>query len=244
MDDAWSVAGATRQVRRLTRRPVARGAVPFARRAVPVMCRAVPVARGAVPIVCRAVSRSLVVLACALIPWVAHALTLAELLGSMSAITDQRGRFVERKTLAVLDKPVEVKGTLVYRRPDFLERRNDPPADEVMTVSGDHLNVAWPSKHEKRDLTLSSNPVVWAFVESIRATLSGNGASLERFYWATLTGTLDHWTLSLEPRASGVASYVKTILLSGDHTRIRRVQVMEANGDESVMDIQPLPDRG
>ena len=177
-------------------------------------------------------------------PAAACALTLPELLETMSAVRTQRGAFIERKTIGVLDKPLEVSGTLLYRRPDFLERRNDPPADEIMTVAGDRLNIAWPSKHEQRALSLSSNPVVWAFVESIRATLAGDGAALERFYWTTLSGDLHHWSLTLEPRASGVAAYVKSIVLSGSNSSIQRVEVIEANGDRSAMEIKPLPDPG
>jgi hypothetical protein len=175
---------------------------------------------------------------------VAQALTLPELLSAMSALPEQRAEFDEQKHLAMLDKPLHASGTLLYRRPDFLEQRTNPPADEIMTVAGDRLTITWPSRQERRTLSLSANPVAWAFVESIRATLAGDRAALERFYWVTLSGEMSHWSLTLEPRASGVASYVKSITLSGKGSSIEQVDVLEANGDRSLMDIKSLSEQG
>jgi len=170
----------------------------------------------------------------------AHALTLPELLKSMSEVQAQQGRFVEQRTLSLLDKPLVITGVLSYRRPDFLQRRTDTPTRELMSVSGDRLTVEWPDRHEQRTLSLSSNPMLWAFVESIRATLAGDGPSLQRFYWASLSGDLRHWSLTLEPRSSDIAARVKSIVIGGSGSVIAHVDVLEESGDRSVMDIKPV----
>jgi hypothetical protein len=167
-----------------------------------------------------------------------QALTLPELLKSMSTVEARQASFVEQRNISLLDKPLVISGTLSYRRPDFLERRTETPAREVMSVSGDRLTIEWPARHERRTLSLNSNPTLWVFVESIRATLAGDGATLERFYWTTLSGDVHHWTLTLEPRAASVAARVKTIILTGAGNVIGRAEVLEENGDRSVMDIK------
>ena len=164
---------------------------------------------------------------------------LRELLSGMAAVGEVRAEFVERKTLAVLDQPLLASGTLRYRRPDFLERITRGPSDERMTVTGDRLTLEWPSRHTVRTFALSANPALWATVEAIRATLAGDRAALERFYWTTLSGDERAWTLRLEPRAAGVTAWVQSILLAGGSRFITRVEVQQANGDRSVMDIRP-----
>jgi hypothetical protein len=170
-----------------------------------------------------------------------QALTLPELLNSMATVEARQASFVEQRNISLLDKPLVISGTLSYRRPDFLERRTEAPTRELMSVSGDRLTIEWPDRHEQRTLSLNSNPTLWAFVESIRATLAGDRATLERFYWTTLSGDARRWTLTLEPRVASVAARVKSIILTGGGNVIGRVEVLEENGDRSVMDIKVAP---
>ena len=186
---------------------------------------------------------ALSVLALAAAGWArgAEPFGLNELLAALASVPEARASFTERKTVALLDKPVVSTGTLHYVKPDLLEKWTSAPMRERMTVRGDRLTLEWPDKHSERSFTLSSNPVLWASVEGIRATLAGNRTTLERFYWVTLTGDRGRWTLSLEPRAAGIAAQLRSVTVSGHDARIDWVDVQQPNGDHSVMELRPEP---
>ena len=58
------------------------------------------------------------------------------------------------------------------------------PAPSRLTVDGDHLTVVQPDG-KTSDLSLSQFPEIGALVESIRATLAGDSATLTRDHAAT-----------------------------------------------------------
>ena len=88
-------------------------------------------------------------------------------------------------------------------------------------------------------LSLSEFPEIGALVESMRATLAGDPATLDRFYVPTLTGTADDWSLQLEPRDPRLRKIVALIRIQGDGTSIRTVETLETDGDRTEMTITP-----
>jgi hypothetical protein len=74
-------------------------------------------------------------------------------------------------------------------------------------------------------------------IESIRATLAGDRTSLERVFRLTFDGSVDHWALLLVPLDARVAGTVKQIRIEGTLDNIHSVEIMEADGDRSVLTI-------
>ncbi len=72
--------------------------------------------------------------------------------------------------------------------PGHLVKRTLTPKPETLTVEGDRLTIESAARKERRTLRLQDYPVLWAFVESIRSTLSGDIGALERFYRVELEG--------------------------------------------------------
>ena len=168
----------------------------------------------------------------------AHALTLPELMRTLAGVPATRAEFIEIKTLAALAKPLESSGVLSYQRPDKLERWTQKPTEERMTIAGSEITIENVARGQKRTFPLAANPPMWAFVESIRATLSGNQATLERFYWVKLEGERNAWTLNLEPRDTAMNQYIQLIRLGGEGPRVLRMEVFETSGDRSVTRIK------
>ncbi|MDQ3196584.1 MAG: outer membrane lipoprotein carrier protein LolA [Pseudomonadota bacterium] len=162
---------------------------------------------------------------------------LADLMAAMSAVPSTSLRFTEKKYVAILKEPLTLSGTLNYKRPDFIEKHVLSPHEERYTVAG--VNVRVESKGKKRDLSLDAYPVIRAFVDSIRATLAGDGQTLQRFYRTELRGARDAWVLNLEPLDAQMAEQVSTIRLSGAGSTVDEVVVFEPGGDKSVMTIAP-----
>lgn len=160
----------------------------------------------------------------------------ARLMGELAQVQTSRARYSEVRRVALLQKPLQLSGTLFYARPARLEKRQTLPFEEVISVDGGWLTVEREGK--TRRIALQNAPLVAALVESLRATLAGDGAELERLYSVRVQGTRRRWTLALTPRESEVAGVVKSVGISGSGSRIVRLEILEPGGDGSVMTIQ------
>ena len=156
-----------------------------------------------------------------------------QLMIELGRVQESRARFVERRYLKALQAPLVLTGTLVYTAPGRLEKRTLTPKPETMTVDDDHLVIEKSGR--KRTLRLEDYPVLWGFVESIRSTLKGDLAALDRFYRVTLAGGPSRWTLSLKPRDAKMSALIDAIQIGGGKGRISSVEIKETKGDRSVM---------
>jgi len=160
---------------------------------------------------------------------------IAQLMQSLGQVKSARGKFVERKYLAILSTPLEFSGTLIYTAPDRLEKHILLPKPETLVLEQDRFTITNPTLQKSRTLTLTDYPVVQAFVESIRSTLAGDLQTLTRFYHVNLEGNSGQWRLSLTPREPAMQDVVRLIHISGSTNRIDRIEIIETQGDRSVM---------
>ena len=163
---------------------------------------------------------------------------IGQLMNDLARNKGGRAKFVEKKFLAVLDKPLVATGEMTYTAPDRLEKRTLTPKPETMLLEKDSLTL----EREKQKLTinLASQPEALAFIDSIRGTLSGNRAALERNYGLHLAGTADKWTLTLLPSDQKIASLVQRITVSGNRGQVRQIEYLQADGDRSLLAIEPV----
>ena len=161
---------------------------------------------------------------------------LKQLMQSLAQVKTAQSQFVERKYLSILNAPLEFSGTLTYTAPGRLEKRTLLPKPESMLLDQDQLTIE-NKNQQRRSLVLQDYPVVWAFVESIRSTLAGDLQTLNRFYRVTLQGNADQWHLLLIPSGPQIQGVVKEIHISGSQNRISGIEIIETNGDRSVMTI-------
>ncbi|WP_334035174.1 outer membrane lipoprotein carrier protein LolA [Burkholderia cepacia] len=169
----------------------------------------------------------------------APAWTLDRLMSTLAQHKSGRATFTETKYLSIATQPVESSGELVFVAPDHLEKHTLSPKPEHLVVDGDMLTVERNSR--KYTLALARYPELGAFIESIRATLAGNRFALEQVYKVALAGRGDDWTLTLTPLDSRMLKVVSTITLDGTRDLLRSVAIRQADGDRSVMRLQPVP---
>jgi hypothetical protein len=156
----------------------------------------------------------------------------------MSALAQRKHghvAFVEKKFVAVLDKPVESSGELLYDAPDRLEKRTFKPKPESLVLTGGVVTAQRGRRQYVLDL--KQYPQVVPFIESIRATLAGDRAALERVFKVSFNGPFEHWTLELVPLDAKLLSTVKEIHIEGDKDRIHSVEIQEADADHSLLTI-------
>ena len=149
-----------------------------------------------------------------------------------------RARFVETKNIALLDKPVVSSGELLYVPPSRLEKHTHKPKPESMVLDGDRLVLE--RGKQKFTVRLSEQPEARAFVDSLRGTLCGDKAALEKSYKLVLNGTEQRWTLDLLPDDQRIAAFVLRITFGGTGNKVEWIRYLQADGDSSTMNIEPV----
>jgi len=162
---------------------------------------------------------------------------LDEVLALLAARSHGHATFTEVQTLAILDRPLESSGELLYDAPDRLEKRTVRPKPETLVL--EHGVLIARRGHRTFVLSLREYPQVVPFIESIRATLAGDRSGLERYFKLAFSGSVARWTLTLVPGDTSVARTVKEIRIEGERDLIHTVRIAQTDGDSSVLTIGP-----
>jgi outer membrane lipoprotein-sorting protein len=179
------------------------------------------------------------ILGLGLVTSLAHAAySVDQLMADLAQNKGGRARFVEKRFVALLDKPVVASGEMLYTPPNRLEKHTLLPKPESMVLDKDTLSL----ERDKRRMSInvSSRPEAQAFVESIRSTLSGNRQALEAHYRLELQGERGGWTLILVPTQPEIAALVQRVTISGSQKQVQRIEYLQVDGDRSELTIETL----
>ena len=170
-------------------------------------------------------------------PGVAGAFAASDLMKALSDVPSSRARFTETRHSALLKKPLVLSGTLVYRRPDRLEKHVQTPYAESITIEGTRVSIKREGAEAGRAFTLPASGPAQALIESLRATLAGDLPALERHFAIAVAGVHEDWTMSLTPRDATLGAAVLRVDFAGRGNRVQRIEILEAGGDRSVTTI-------
>jgi|KBSMisStaDraftv2_1062788.scaffolds.fasta_scaffold80578_2 outer membrane lipoprotein-sorting protein len=162
---------------------------------------------------------------------------IEQLMQGLAEVKTAKGKFIERKYLAILTEPLQFSGTLVYTAPGHLEKYTVSPKPESLVLDQDKVTIESKATNQRRVLALQEYPPMWAFVESFRSTLAGDLATLKRFYRVRLEGNETQWQLELKPTEPNMQAIVTEIRIGGSRNRISSIEVTESQGNRSVMTI-------
>src|SRR5512143_1623239 len=165
-------------------------------------------------------------------------LSIAPLMAGLAKNPQGAATFTEEKFISILDQPVEASDDRVFIAPARLEKRTLKPKPETMVLDGDTLTLERGQR--KHVLQLKDYPEVAGMIESIRATLAGDRKALERVYHLALDGSSERWTLVLTPLDPKVGAVIARIRMEGAKDVVRSVEILQADGDRSVMTIEKL----
>lgn len=176
----------------------------------------------------------------ALASWPAAAQwSVNELMAALAARGNADATFTERRYVPILDAPVQSSGTLRFVTPDRLEKHTLQPRAESLVLAGDQLTLQQGQR--TRRLALTDLPDSGLAINSLRGTMAGDLASLRRGWTVTLHGERRIWTLSLTPVSQAVAQYIEAVLIEGRQDQIDSIEIRQADGVRSVMQIVPTP---
>jgi outer membrane lipoprotein-sorting protein len=165
-------------------------------------------------------------------------LGVRELFDSLSHAKPARASFHEKKFVALLDRPVESAGELVFTPPSRMEKRTTTPRAESMVVDGDVVTLERAGR--KQTLRLREHPAIAVLIESIRATLAGDLATLTKTYSTALAGDTGQWRLTLRPLDPSLGTLVERLEITGAQAQVKTIEIFQADGDRSVMTLTPL----
>lgn len=165
---------------------------------------------------------------------------LPALFARLAAEPASKVRFVEVKTLAVLDRPLRLEGTLEFRPPAYLAKHVEKPAEEHYVIEDGRVTVSKPGERQSVQLALADYPPLEAFAISLRAPLAGDLKALQAYWRPSLGGSWQHWLLALAPLRPELSAFVSGVRLEGREGRLTRMTLEEAGGDTAVLSFEPL----
>jgi hypothetical protein len=161
---------------------------------------------------------------------------IAQLMQLLSNAKAERATFVEKKYLAMFDRPLESSGELRFVAPDRLEKRTIKPKAESLIVEGNTITIERGT--QKHVIQMQEYPELVALINSIRGTLAGNREVLERSFKLKLEGSRERWKLLLTPADAAVGRNVHLIRIDGAQDNLRSIEVIQTDGDRSYMTIE------
>ena len=164
--------------------------------------------------------------------------TLVQLMQALAQVKAGEGSFVERRTVQMLERTLESSGRIAFEAPDTFVRETIKPRRESVKVVGNNVTMSQGSR--SRTVSLDAAPEASLIFEAIRGTLTGNREALEKHFKPTVSGNAERWSLELVPREVLLRELVVSIRLSGVRALVREVLVVMADGDRSVMTIEPV----
>ena len=160
---------------------------------------------------------------------------LMRLLGSTGS---GEATFVETRRIEMLDRTLVSSGRLWFKAPDTFVRETLKPRHEKLAVEGNTLTMSLGER--SRTVQLDASPEASVIVEAIRGTLTGNRAALDRLFETRVSGDARQWSLELVPRDLRLRGQVASVRVSGHAAVTREVRILLADGDQSVMTIEPV----
>lgn len=149
---------------------------------------------------------------------------------------------MEQRFVSVLDRTLQYTGTLSFTAPDRLARHTLTPRAESFEVQGNQLTLERGGR--RREMALDAQPELAAMVAAMRGTLAGDASALQRHFKPSVGGTRAQWSLTLVPIEYRLLAVVRELRIEGRLSDLRSVEVQLADGDRSVMTIEPVAGGG
>ena len=163
---------------------------------------------------------------------------LGQLMRTLAQVKAGEATFTETRTVAMLERTLESSGRLSFAAPDTFVRETLRPRREKVAVVGNTVTMSIGTR--SRTVPLDSVPEAAVIMEAIRGTLTGNRDAIERHFAPAVSGTPQRWLLELKPLEPRLRELVIAVRVSGEKALVREVTVAMADGDRSVMTIDPI----
>lgn len=161
-----------------------------------------------------------------------YAIELSDLLKLFVQQKESTVDFDEIKEAFYLEKPIKSSGRLEFSYPNKLSKYILEPEKLSQKINGNELTIQNGDK--THTINLDERPEFSVILRSLISLLSGNHDALKKDFKIKFNSSSDSWNLLLSPRDSYILSYVQSIKLIGNKTKLSKIIITEPNNDRSV----------
>ena len=172
----------------------------------------------------------------------AQSWTIDAVMEGLRKLQHVESTFIETRHSSFLIKPLELNGTFTFKAPQTFIKETYKPFPETVLVDSNGVRIdqdklEYEGQERTQFIAADAHPLVEGLVASAKATMSGEKALLEARYELGIEGTEENWEVTLVPKEKVLRDKVESILILGSEDLIQRVEIREADGDWSTIDL-------
>lgn len=149
-----------------------------------------------------------------------------------------RGEFTQQKTVQGMSRPLRSSGQFTYAKTHGLLWTTTQPFMSRLVVTPTAIGEI----DDQGQLMLkqtADNPQMAAFMQMFMALVGGDVSQLLDFFVITGDIQANVWQLQLTPKTDELGQFITSAQLQGNEF-LQRIQINEANGDQTVIDYQQV----
>ena len=149
-----------------------------------------------------------------------------------------RGKFVQRRYLAGLAKPLESSGSFLFAREAGIEWHTEKPFDSQFLLTDTRITQR-DAGGVSLEIQASDQPALAVVARVFFALFALDVDSLSQDFELYGQGGDAGWQLGLKPRAEALGSMFRQALVEGSGA-VKRVTLEDGNGDRSEIDFRDV----
>jgi hypothetical protein len=149
-----------------------------------------------------------------------------------------RGRFVQRRYLAGLAKPLESSGSFLFAREAGIEWHTEKPFDSQFLLTGTRITQR-DEGGVSLEIQAAEQPALAVVARVFFALFALDVDSLSQDFELYGQAGGAGWQLGLKPRAEALGSMFRQALVEGSGA-VRHVTLEDGNGDRSEIEFQDV----
>jgi len=158
---------------------------------------------------------------------------------SLAGARAVRGKFVQRRYLSGLAKPLESSGEFLFARDVGIEWHTAQPFDSQFVLTHDTMTQRDEGGEALR-ISASDQPALTVVSRVFFALFALDYDALSQdFRMAGRENGKAPWQLELQPRTAALGSVFKQAMISGDAT-VKTVSLEDANGDSTQIELRDV----
>lgn len=167
---------------------------------------------------------------------------VATLMSQLAATPRSTISFTESRTSAFLQQPLFSHGTLSMDGQGRLTKETQQPEWQRLVIDSHSITLQRGDPASPGDtIRLDNQPNLKSLIEAFRALIAGDLAHLQHHYKLKLEGYEGGWQLLMTPLARDFSQHIREIVATGNRGEIRRFEIIESDGDTTLMELGTTP---
>jgi len=166
------------------------------------------------------------------------ALDLETVLVNVAVTPPARVAFREERHNSLLKEPMVVSGYLEYLEAGRLRKVIESPFEEAFLIDADQIEIERDG--EIRKLPLKKIKFLKTMLGGIEAILAGETDHLVSVFRYELSGTVDSWSLRLEPISNTASRHLAALSVTGDDKSVSSIRFELRDGEWHLMELMDV----